>query len=141
MILPLLFSTLPFVSAFALPWQKLSDAAGYDCHHQPFKHVVTFSVDGMHSSDVGKWMAMRPNGNISMLLQHAYEYTNAWTSAPSDSFPGTMAQYTGATPKTTGVWYDDVWDRSYYYPSSGCVGKPGAEGKCAHRALFLELGC
>jgi hypothetical protein len=38
-----------------------------------------------------------------------------------------MAQYTGATPKTTGVWYDDVWDRSFYAPSSGCPAPPGAE--------------
>ncbi|KAK5125364.1 hypothetical protein LTR85_000473 [Meristemomyces frigidus] len=81
----------------------------------------------MHSSDVSKWVALRPNSNISQLLEHGYEYTDAWTSAPSDSFPGTLAQYTGATPKTTGVWYDDTWDRTYYAPSSGCVGSPGAE--------------
>ncbi|KAK3675346.1 hypothetical protein LTR78_004856 [Recurvomyces mirabilis] len=108
-------------------WQPDQGPGGYDCKEQPFKHVITISVDGLHSSDVGKWVALSPNGNISQLLQHGYEYTNAWTTAPSDSFPGSMAQYTGATPPTTGVWYDDTWDHSYYAPSSGCAGAPGAE--------------
>ncbi|KAK5111160.1 hypothetical protein LTR62_005360 [Meristemomyces frigidus] len=101
--------------------------SGYDCNNEPFKHVIAISIDGMHSSDVGKWVAYSPEGNISQLLQHGYEYTDAYTTAPSDSFPGTMAQFTGATPKTTGIWYDDTWDKTYYAPSSGCVGPPGAE--------------
>lgn len=47
---------------------------------------------------------------------------------PSDSFPGTMNQMTGAHPRTTGVWYDDTWDRTFYAPGSNCSGPPGAEG-------------
>lgn len=97
-------------------------------HGQPYKHVITISVDGLHGSDVEKWVALSPSGNISQLLQHGYEFTNAWTTAPSDSFPGALAQYTGGTPKTTGVWYDDSYDRSFYAPSSGCIGPAGAEG-------------
>ncbi|OQO14036.1 hypothetical protein B0A48_00912 [Cryoendolithus antarcticus] len=86
-------------------------AAPHDWHHGPpgyhhegnaYKHVVAISVDGMHGSDVTKWVALSPNSNISKLLQTGYEYTDAWTSAPSDSFPGSLAQFTGATPKTTG---------------------------------------
>lgn len=38
-----------------------------------------------------------------------------------------MAQYTGGTPKTTGIWYDDVWDWTYYDPGSNCQGPAGAE--------------
>ena len=38
-----------------------------------------------------------------------------------------MAQFTGANPRTTGVWYDDTWDRSFYSPNSSCKGAPGAE--------------
>ena len=102
---------------------------GHDCSKSPFKHVIAISIDGMHSSDVEKWTVLRPESNISALLQHGYEFSNAWTSAPSDSFPGILAQLTGATPRTTGVWYDDTWDRSYYAPGSGCKGAPGAEGK------------
>lgn len=104
-------------------------AEDWDCKSSPFKYVVTISVDGLHSSDVEKYLSVRPKSNISQLLQHGYEYTDAYTSAPSDSFPGTLAQYTGATPKTTGVWYDDIWRRDYYAPGSNCTGPAGAEGK------------
>jgi len=91
--------------------------------------MAVFSVDGMHASDVEKYLAVRPTSNISILLATGYEYTNAYTSAPSDSFPGTMAQWTGGTPAVTGVWYDDTWDRSWYAPGSNCQGPPGAESK------------
>ena len=109
-----------------------SNTRDYNLAQSAFKHVVAISIDGMHSSDVGKWTSMRPNSNIARLLQHGYEYIDAFTSAPSDSFPGTVAQYTGATPKTTGVWFDDAWDWTFYAPGSGCVGPPGANGMSSH---------
>ena len=94
-----------------------------------YKYVAAFSVDGMHGSDVEKYVAARPKSTIAELLENGYEYTNAFTSAPSDSFPGTLAQFTGSGPRTTGVWYDDAWDRSLYAPGSMCKGAPGAESK------------
>lgn len=95
-----------------------------------YKYVAAFSVDGFHGSDVEKYIKARPESTIAKLLQTGYEYTSAYTSAPSDSFPGTLNQFTGASPKTTGVWYDDAYDREFFAPSSGCKGPPGAEGKC-----------
>jgi len=59
-----------------------------------FKHIAAFSVDGLHSSDIGKWLA-KGKSNISEMLDHGYLYTDAYTTFPSDSFPGTLAQYTG----------------------------------------------
>ena len=94
-----------------------------------YKHVIMISVDGMHSSDVEKWLALKPSSNIAQLLQTGYEYTNALTSAPSDSFPGTIAQLTGGSPRTTGIWYDDIWDRSIYSAHTDCSGSPAGEGK------------
>jgi len=47
------------------------------------KHVAIFSVDGMHSSDVGKYLAARPNSTMAALLETGYQYINANTSAPS----------------------------------------------------------
>ncbi|KAL9581768.1 MAG: hypothetical protein Q9212_003706, partial [Teloschistes hypoglaucus] len=100
-------------------------------NHGTYKHVAVFSVDGMHGSDVEKYIALRPQSAIAQLLETGYEYTDAFTSAPSDSFPGTLAQFTGASPKTTGVWYDDAYDRTFYAPFSEtkkhCEGKAGAE--------------
>lgn len=97
-----------------------------------YKYVLTFSVDGLHGSDVEKYIALRPKSTIAEMLENGYEYTNAYTAAPSDSFPGALNQFTGASPRTTGVWYDDTYDRTYYLPFSttgtNCAGPPGAEG-------------
>jgi predicted AlkP superfamily pyrophosphatase or phosphodiesterase len=97
-----------------------------------YKYVAVFSVDGLHGSDVTKYVAMRPKSTIAELLETGYEYTDAYTSAPSDSFPGTLNQFTGASPRTTGVWYDDTYDRTFWSPYSetktNCSGPPGAEG-------------
>ncbi|KAF2474960.1 type I phosphodiesterase/nucleotide pyrophosphatase [Lindgomyces ingoldianus] len=90
------------------------------------KHVAVFSIDGLHNSDIDKWLALGPS-NISKLLGTGYRYTNAWATFPSDSFPGTLAPYTGATPRTTGVWYDDIWDRSFFAPGSGLVYDEGVD--------------
>ena len=95
---------------------------------QAFENVAVFSVDGLHNSDIDTWLK-KGSSNISMMLEHGYRYTNAYTPFPSDSFPGTLTLFTGATPITTGVWYDDVWDRSFYEPKSNCTGKAGAEGE------------
>lgn len=96
------------------------------------KHVAVFSVDGLHPSDVAKYVALRSNSTIAGLLETGYEYRDAFTSAPSDSFPGVLNQFTGASPRTTGVWYDDTYDRGFYAPFSisgnHCSGPPGAEG-------------
>ncbi|KAG9653599.1 2-polyprenyl-6-methoxyphenol hydroxylase-like oxidoreductase, partial [Aureobasidium melanogenum] len=99
---------------------------GYDGCPQ-FQHVAVLSVDGLHASDIDKWLSLKPSSNISMMLDHGYRYTGAYTTFPSDSFPGSVAQFVGANPRTTGVWYDDIWDRSFYPVSSGCKDPIGAE--------------
>jgi predicted AlkP superfamily pyrophosphatase or phosphodiesterase len=68
-----------------------------------YKYVVTFSIDGMHGSDVEKWVALSPKSTIASLLKTGYEYTDCYTSAPSDSFPGVANFVTGGSPRTTGT--------------------------------------
>lgn len=106
-----------------------SGQSGQGAANLGYKHVAVFSVDGLHASDIPKWLAYKPDSNISALLNTGYLYPNANTSAPSDSYPGTVAQYTGGSPKTTGVWYDVIFDRSVYPPGSDCTGESGYEGK------------
>ena len=106
---------------------SVTDDNGID---KTYSHVAVFSIDGFHSSDVEKYVALRKDSTIAKLLQTGYEYTDAFTSAPSDSFPGTLNQFTGASPRATGVWYDDTYDRSLIPPGSDCSGKLGAEGIC-----------
>jgi hypothetical protein len=43
---------------------------------------------------------------------------------PSDSFPGLLAMVTGGTPRSTGVYYDDGYDRLLAAASGTCI--PGA---------------
>src|SRR5262249_5881827 len=73
----------------------------------PFQHVLILSVDGLHQADVADPALSQSLTNILSLETTGVTYTNASTTSPSDSFPGTLAILTGATSGTTGVFYDD----------------------------------
>jgi len=90
-------------------------------------HVLLVSVDGLHAADLQNWIAGHANGELAQLAQHGVVYPNAYTTAPSDSFPGMIAQVTGATPRSAGVFYDDSYDRTLFAPGSNCQGLPGTE--------------
>jgi len=107
------------------------------------RHVLLISVDGMHALDLENCI----NGvsglssycpNLAALAQHGVRYTEASSSKPSDSFPGLLAMLTGGSPRSTGVFYDNSFDRSLAPPQNptnginngqtgvNCiVGKPG----------------
>src|SRR5439155_21225014 len=101
----------------------------------PARHVLLISVDGLHASDVTKCIAARLCPNIANLSAAGTSYSNASASEPSDSSPGLMALATGGTPKLTGVYYDDSYDRTMFTPQAqlptgtvqDCSGTPGAE--------------
>ncbi|MGT2466292.1 alkaline phosphatase family protein [Mesorhizobium atlanticum] len=93
----------------------------------PYKHVLLISVDGLHAIDLANYVAENPGSSFAALAHKGIFYPNALTSAPSDSFPGLVAQVTGGTPKSTGVFYDDSYDRTYFQPGSDCKGAPGSE--------------
>ena len=94
-----------------------------------YAHVLLISVDGLHAIDLQKWIAdpAHANGAFAQLAQHGVVYPNAYATAPSDSFPGLIAQVTGGTPRSTGVFYDDSYDRTLFASGSNCEGPPGAE--------------
>jgi arylsulfatase A-like enzyme len=102
-----------------------------------YKHVLLISVDGMHAIDLTNWIETHPTSNFATLARHGAVYPNAFTTAPSDSYPGMLAQVTGASPKTAGLFYDDSYDRKEYpskafYTSQGladpgCTGPAGTE--------------
>ena len=48
---------------------------------------------------------------MATLAGMGVHYTNAKSAMPSDSFPGLLAFVTGGSPKSTGVYYDDSYDR------------------------------
>jgi hypothetical protein len=87
----------------------------------PASHVLLLSVDGLHQSDLTWWVRAHPNGNIARLVHGGTEYDNASTPIPSDSFPGLVAQITGGNPATTGIYYDDTYNRSLFAPGATCT--------------------
>jgi hypothetical protein len=99
------------------------------------KHVLLLSVDGLHAVDLANCQAAGTCPHLSHLTEHGITYTSAAATRPSDSFPGMLAQVTGATSKSTGVFYDDSYDRTLFAPSgggAGCTVGPGTE------ALYSE---
>jgi arylsulfatase A-like enzyme len=80
------------------------------------QHVLLISVDGMHAFDLQNWVAANPTSNLAKLASSGITYTNALTGGGvcSDSFPGLAALVTGGFPGSTGLWYDDAFDRSLY---------------------------
>ena len=101
----------------------------------PARHVLLISVDGLHASDVTTCIAAHLCPNIESLSAAGTSYSNVSTSEPSDSSPGVVALATGGTPKLTGVYYDDSYDRTMFTPPAqlptgtvqDCSGPPGAE--------------
>jgi Type I phosphodiesterase / nucleotide pyrophosphatase len=87
------------------------------------KHVLLISIDGMHELDLTNFVKANPDSALAKLAAHGTHYTNASTTQPSDSFPGMLALVTGGTPKSTGVYYDDSYDRALSAPGSDCKDK------------------
>lgn len=75
------------------------------------KHVLLLSVDGMHQKDLDWYVKNHPGSALAALVHHGTSYTKAQTPVPSDSFPGMVGQLTGGNPKSTGVYYDDTFNR------------------------------
>src|ERR1700737_4287601 len=94
------------------------------------KHVLLLSVDGLHQSDLAWYVRTHPASALARLVDRGVEYSNAHTPFPSDSFPGMTAPMTGGNPSSTGIYYDDSWNRALFPAgTTTCSGKaPGAEG-------------
>jgi predicted AlkP superfamily pyrophosphatase or phosphodiesterase len=89
------------------------------------EHVLLLSIDGMHAIDLHN-CANGVEGvndgepycpNLAALGHYGINYVAATSSKPSDSFPGLTALISGATPKTSGIYYDVAYDRSLDAPA------------------------
>jgi hypothetical protein len=117
-----------FATALTLPGATPSVADNED---QTIKHVLVISVDGLHQVDLDWYLANRTNSTLAKLVGTGVQYTANSTSRPSDSFPGLLAFFTGGTPISHGVFYDDSYDHTLYPPSAvngqACSGPAGTE--------------
>jgi Uncharacterized proteins of the AP superfamily len=93
------------------------------------RHVLLLSVDGLHAKDLAWYVSAHPGSAVASLVARGTTYTHAQTPVPSDSFPGMVAQVTGGDPGTTGVYYDDTYNRALLPAgTTQCAGvTPGAE--------------
>jgi hypothetical protein len=108
----------------------VAPAATASPHQAPAsRHVLLISVDGLHQSDLAGYVRAHPRSPLASLVGHGRTYTAAQTTFPSDSFPGMVAQATGAGPGTAGVYYDDTYNRALLPAgTTSCAGaKPGTE--------------
>ncbi len=85
------------------------------------KRVLLLSLDGLHALDLANYVKARPNSSLAQLSQHGITYKNARTSLPSNSWPGLLAMVTGGSPLSTGVIFENSYDRSLSPPGSKCT--------------------
>jgi hypothetical protein len=102
-------------------------------------HVLLISIDGMHALDFANCSQgiSTVNGGapycptLAELAQTGVTYLEASTTRPSDSFPGLIAQVTGGTPRSAGVFYDVSYDRALSPPAQTTpYGIPGGADLC-----------
>ena len=121
----LAFGAASATAAAALATGGVAGAAPGQPPEAAAKHVLLLSVDGMHQSDLDWYVASHPGSALAKLVAAGSEFTNASTPAPSDSFPGMVGQVTGGNPKSTGVYYDDSWNKALL-PAGTTSCPPGA---------------
>ncbi|MGA7178754.1 MAG: alkaline phosphatase family protein [Thiobacillaceae bacterium] len=92
-------------------------------------HVLLISIDGMHALDYANCVANNTCPNLALLGQNGVNYTRAYASKPSDSFPGLMALVSGGSPRTVGAYYDVAYDR-VLAPPQNTTGNGVAGGTC-----------
>ena len=101
------------------------------------QHVLLISIDGMHALDFincANGISTANGGapycpNMAALKPNGVSYLYAYTSEPSDSFPGLMALVSGGSPRSVGAFYDDAYDRSLNPPAL-TTGDGLANGPC-----------
>lgn len=92
------------------------------------KHVLMVSVDGMHQQDLDLCIKNKTCPNIAALSKHGVTFSKAFTPGLSDSVPGLAALVTGGSPYSTGLFYDDVYDRTLFPGTdTTCSSSPGVE--------------
>ena len=96
---------------------------GHDGKSDHLRHVLLLSIDGLHALDLARYVRLHPKSALAQLTDMGITYTNASTSEPSDSFPGLLSMTTGGSPRSTGVFYDNSYDRNLSAPGSNCSTK------------------
>jgi hypothetical protein len=107
---------------------SLSAISSFAHDRGTIEHVLLLSIDGMHQQDLTKCIAANTCPHIAALADHGITYSNAYAPGLTDSVPGLAALVTGGSPRSTGLFYDDIYDRTLYSGADiHCTGKQGVE--------------
>ncbi|AGY57621.1 alkaline phosphatase family protein [Gloeobacter kilaueensis] len=106
----------------ASPAQAATNAAG-----RHFQRVLLLSIDGLHAIDLANYVQNNPQSALAGLSAAGVTFSAASASRPSDSFPGLLAMVTGGSPVSTGVFYDDSYDRKLSAPTDTACASSGTE--------------
>ena len=93
-------------------------------HKAAVHHVLLISIDGMHAIDLANYVKANPTSTLAQLSATGTTFTDAQQVTPDDSYPGMTGIATGGSPQTTGVWYDETYDRALLAPG-GASTTPG----------------
>jgi len=116
------------VSALAAAFAAAAAPAVHAESLPKVQHVLIVSVDGMHQQDLAYCIAHDTCPNLAALTKHGINYTQAFTPGLSDSTPGLAALLTGGSPVSTGLFYDDSYDRTLFPGTdTTCSTTPGVE--------------
>jgi hypothetical protein len=127
MIRSILITAAAASLAVAASTAAVAEETSLESHE--IKHVLLISVDGLHALDLANFVATHADSTLAELGRHGVTYSNNSTSSPSDSFPGLASLVTGGSPVTTGLWYDDTYNRALSPPAqTDGLGNPG--GSC-----------
>jgi len=128
---PAFAAIVSFVSALALLFPIFSNAqrsgpSGLSGSNASVQRILLLSIDGMHSLDLARLVNEKPDSALAQLSAHGITYSNAFTTFPSNSWPGLLSMVTGGSPTATGVLFENSYDRSLSPPASDCstVGTP-----------------
>src|SRR6266581_4002541 len=110
-------------AAWGIALFGIMNAAGVALADAPYQHVLILSIDGLREADLADPATAAYLPNIRGFEHSAIHYSDAHTVVPSDSVPASLSYFTGAGPKTTGVYYEDSYDRSLY-AAGGFLGGP-----------------
>src|ERR1700723_1403366 len=135
-VLLVLMSALPLVAGSAAE-QGSGSKRNHKSRVSGIQHVLLISIYGMHALDFincangisGANGGLPYCPNMAGLKPNGIGYLFAYTSQPSDSFPGLMALMTGGSPRSVGAFYDDAYDRSLDPPAK-TTGDGLASGPC-----------
>ncbi len=101
-----------------------------DDDHGDIKHVLLISVDGMHQSDLDRYVADHRNSTLAKLVHSGSEYTKCGDLQPARTPTRVAPRWmTGGNPKSTGVFYDVEYSHKVDEAGAACTpGQPATGG-------------